>query len=58
MTDFDRGAIAMRDRIADGVHRWWERARKHAGHRFPGHPHWLEIAIRKIEPESVRKEQA
>lgn len=55
MTDFDRGAIAMRDRIADGIRRWWQRAQPIAGHRWPGHPHWLEAAIRNLTPEALRE---
>lgn len=46
---FDKGATAMRDRIADGIRAWWGDARKVAGHYHPGQPHHLEAKVRKID---------
>lgn len=46
---FDRGATAMRDRIAAGLRAWWETARKFAGYRFPGHPHHLEVRASAVD---------
>lgn len=46
---FRTGAEAMRARIIAGIRRWWGDARRAAGHRWPGHPHWLETAIARID---------
>lgn len=46
---------AMRDRIADGVHRWWARAVKTSGGRAM-HPHHLEGRVRSIDIDAMLKE--
>lgn len=51
--DFLRGAEAMRERILAGIRRWWGNAKKMAGHRWPGHPHWLESAVAGIDAEQL-----
>lgn len=56
--DFDArsfclGAEAMRARILAGIRRWWSRAGKVAGHRFPGHPHWLDSAVAAIDAKEL-----
>jgi hypothetical protein len=51
---FDRGVRAAREAAARVVHDWWSKAP--AGHRHPGHPHHLEVAIRKLKPEWVEEQ--
>ena len=43
----------MRARILAGIRRWWSRAGKVAGHRFPGHPHWLDSAVAAIDAREL-----
>lgn len=52
---FDAGAEAMRARILAGIRCWWSTAGKVAGHRFPGHPHWLDCAVAGIDVASLRR---
>jgi hypothetical protein len=55
--DFLRGAEAMRARILAGIRRWWGvEAKKAAGYRWPGHPHWLESAVAGIDAEQMLPE--
>jgi hypothetical protein len=52
--EFLRGAEAMRARILAGIRRWWGvEAKKAAGYRWPGHPHWLESAVAGIDAEQL-----
>lgn len=50
---FTEGAEAMRARIIEGVRRWWTRAGKIAGHRWPGHPHWLQLAVASLDVDEL-----
>lgn len=54
--EFLRGAEAMRARILAGIRRWWGHAKTLAGHRWPGHPHWLESAVAGIDAEGLLPE--
>lgn len=54
--EFLRGAEAMRARILAGIRRWWGSAKKSAGYRWPGHPHWLESAVAGIDAEQLLAE--
>ena len=50
---FLTGAEAMRARVLAGIRRWWSNAGKLAGHRFPGHPHWLDCAVAGIDARGL-----
>lgn len=43
----------MRARVLAGIRRWWSNAGKLAGHRFPGHPHWLDCAVAGIDARDL-----
>ncbi len=51
---FDRGAEAMRERIAAGLHAWWDTARNVAGYRWPGHQHHLEAKARAVDVATLQ----
>lgn len=42
------GAEAMRAACVEVVRRWWGRAGRVAGYRWPGHPHHLECEMRAL----------
>jgi hypothetical protein len=54
--DFLAGAEAMRTRILAGIRRWWDAPR--CSRYRPSHPHWLEVAIARIDARELLRSPA